>query len=328
MRYLSGASLAAIVVLAVGVSWIVWNNRASEKVVGAVLPILIAAAAGVAVVLAFAGERPVTQTFAAMFVYRPSDAMPVSLPFRRVQYGLFLPSELYSRDPDTVLRGNPGDEAALRYHHLLQRSILDWLALKYRGSWQLEIVRLALSDSTSEVFGPIEKPLPSTILDAQALDTALRENAFSAVPRQGISSKLALPEGTTLTIVTPQRVPDSGEIRFANQFCDVVFHTTYSMGAAGGGQYMAFKGLDPHRQDEWRATYIVRATVAYSRLRVGHPTMDAIRSWATQLVEQVRSEFDEELIWQSARESFLLSRQLPQQQQPGVGLGTVGEPPQ
>ena len=81
----------AALILATGVAfYVVWMNRASEKIVTAVIPIAIAALIGVGLtVFVFGGQPPLTVKFPAVFLYRSSDKAPWTPPARPMLNSLF-----------------------------------------------------------------------------------------------------------------------------------------------------------------------------------------------------------------------------------------------
>jgi hypothetical protein len=323
MKLLSTLALGAIVVLTIGLSWIVYNNRASERIVGAVLPILIAATAGVGIVLAFSRPAPVTNTFPAMFFYRSSDFAPVSMPFRPVQQGLFLISQLYKLNSNALAAIKASKSERLLYHHLLQRAMVDWLAFKYRGSWQMDVMRMNLQGIATEVFQPKASAVPGTVIDTATLERALARNQFASVSQLAMSNQLTLPPGSTLIVDAPTTEEANGAIRIKNRFAELVIDTRFSMFMAGGGEYMALMGLDRFDTGMSRVMFTVKTTFTPNFWFSGHPEMANIRAWAQQMIEELRNQFDEELHWTKAQQAFLLARQLPPQQG-SVTPGTIG----
>jgi hypothetical protein len=57
---------------------------------------------------------------------------------------------------------------------------------------------------------------------------------------------------------------------------------------------------------------------AASRLRSGHPDMPKYRTWVRALVDGLRDQFDEQLIWRRTRDGFLLSKQLGVGEREGI----------
>ena len=96
-----------------GALYIAWMNRASEKVVTAILPITIAALVAVYLTVLFGGESPTHLTFPVAFPYRTSDGMPLEIPFRPYRQLVFS-----QKDLARFLKGTPRSIEARTGHHL------------------------------------------------------------------------------------------------------------------------------------------------------------------------------------------------------------------
>jgi len=131
--------LAALILATVVTFYVVWMNRASEKIVTAVIPIAIAALIGVwLTVFIFAGQPPLTLNFPAVFLYRSSDKAPWTPPTRPMLYSLSEVPELQKDHPERMADDTSG---ATLYHHLLQKAIIDILAQHHRHAWKTDISR-------------------------------------------------------------------------------------------------------------------------------------------------------------------------------------------
>ena len=78
--------------------YLVWMNRASEKILSAIFPVAVAALTGVILaVFVFGGEPATTTVFPSSFQYRLPSKMPLQLPLvlmnRRFSQTLFAPSK-------------------------------------------------------------------------------------------------------------------------------------------------------------------------------------------------------------------------------------------
>src|SRR5438270_1928687 len=142
--------LLMMIAATAGAFYVVWLNRASEKIVTAVLPISVGALAGIFLsIFVFGAEAKTTVRFPVVFLFR-KDKMPVVPPYRPLLSSLFEVPELQKDHPDLIADDTQG---ATLYHHLLQRSIVDTIAFWHSGSWETEIDRFNIG-GTQEMGRP------------------------------------------------------------------------------------------------------------------------------------------------------------------------------
>ena len=310
-------------VLATAVAfYIVWMNRASEKIVTAVIPIAVAALVGIYLaVFVFGGLPPISEKFPSSHMYRIKDKIPASagLPrvlwWRRFTSSLFAPAQLARSHPERFNDQNDENGATL-YHHLLQKAIIDWMGMRYRATWEIEILNLDLPTAVVQQFQPaVDATEPSVTLSTEQIDKLLQGNIFAGI-HTGIPPKLALPPGTQLKIRAPHREKagwELGEIILKNNFCNLSIQTRYSSWQRGVGSYKRLAGLsDEDDQLLATATYIVTINTTFSRFRSGHPDMPKYESWARQMANELRKQFDEEIIWLRTKEDYLFTQQVRQ----------------
>ncbi len=304
-----------VVLTALAFYW-VWMNRASEKILSAVIPVAVAALAGLYIaVFVFGGEPATTTVFPSSFQYRLSSKMPLNLPMvlmnRRFRQTLFAPAMLFKVHPEFF--GNPADaEGQSLYHHLLQRTIIDWMGLTYRGTWQVEMLQFDLPVGHEGRFEPIQGASEeSEILSTEQIEKLLKGNRF-ADTHAGIPPQIALPPGTKLKITPPQTRTgflEAGEILLENEFCSISIKTQASSWFAGIGSYKQLAGITEEENGKLAtANYIVRINVRFDRLRSNHPKMAAYKTWASELSEGLRRQFDEQVIWSKTKEDFIFSQ--------------------
>ncbi len=311
---------AVLLILTLGVFWLVWMNRASEKIITAVVPIAVAALIGVAlVVFVFGGESPISEVFPASFLYSIEEKMPADLPWmlsrHRFTSMLFAPNALHEVHPEYFKDPNDTNGGML-YHHLLQKSIIDWIGTLYRGSWQAEILHFDLPGSSELRFQPAAVPAePSKILSTKDIEKLLKENKFGEI-RTGISPQIALPPDTRMVITPPEHKNgslDRGEILLENRFCRVSIQTEVSSWMRGAGGYKQLAGISDEENDHLgTATYIVRFRAEFTRWLSGHPEMPKYKRWARQLADELKVQFDEQVIWQKTKEDYLFWKQTEQ----------------
>ncbi len=288
-------------------------NRASEKIVGAVIPIGVAAVTGILFSLfIFGAEPPIEEVFASTFTYDADTKMPSNLPWlwnRRFEDARFAPAELFKQRPE--LFNDPKDKGGdSLYHDLLQRSLVDWIGMIYRGSWQTEILSFESAIGRELRFQPAEAtaPAPSKILTTAEIAKLLEGNKFASI-NTGIPPQIALPPGATLTISPPQRDAsnlETSEIRIRDWFCTISIRTMRSGGIRSIGSYRKMDGISDEESGKlWTARYIVRFKAEFSRWLSGNPEMPKYKKWARQLADGLKAQFDEETIWRRTRDDYL-----------------------
>src|SRR5947208_1720175 len=131
--------MSLIVLAVVAAFYVAVMNRASEKIMSAVIPITVAAIVGIFMaVFIFGVEAPISTRFPVTFFYRTSDNIPLKLPLRNLQPFLFIVPQLNQRHPELMKDDTRGETL---YHHFLQRAIIEILVSRYPSDWETEIVR-------------------------------------------------------------------------------------------------------------------------------------------------------------------------------------------
>jgi hypothetical protein len=295
--------------------YIVWMNRASEKILSAIFPVAVAALTGVILaVFVFGGEPATTTVFPSSFQYRLPSKMPLQLPLvlmnRRFSQTLFAPTKLFEVHPEFF--NDAADlEGQSLYHHLLQRAIIDWMGLRYANTWQVEMLQFDLPVGREGRFGPIPGASEKSVtLSTKQIEKLLEGNRFAKI-HAGIPPRIALPPGTRMKITPPQAKTglESGEILLENDFCTVSINTQFSSWLRGIGSYKRLAGIsDEDNQNLATSNYTVRINVGFDRLRSNHPKMGLYKTWVSQLSEGIREQFDEQLIWSKTKEDFVFSQ--------------------
>jgi len=315
------AALAVLLVLAnAGAIWFVWMNRASEKIVTSTLPIAILAIIGIFLAgWVFGGEDDYSVVFPVSYMVDLRTKLEIEEP------GIFTACRLLRRpSPVPQLKAQhpelfPGDLnyfARNVYQHLLQRSFVDFLTMLYRGSWRARALRFDIGSGGFAQYGPApqDQPKGSRILKAVDIERALGQNWFAHI-HTWPDPQLVLPPGSELVLTPPTGGGDDNStsaMRISGPFCTVTLNVESVFPIRTVGEYRIMAGLsDEAVQDYATNTYVVRASIHYNRLRSGHPDMKMHREWAQQLVEELRTEFDEQRIWVRVKEMDMRTRHYP-----------------
>jgi hypothetical protein len=300
--------------------YLVWINRASEKILTAVIPIVVAALVGIPLaVFVFGGLPTISEEFPSSFQIRKASKMPANLPLllmsRRFSTPLFEPSLLWQQHPE--LFNDPADaEGATLYHHLLQSAIIEWMSFRYHGSWQAEGAELELPIGRQTQFDPPQGANePFERLSKEQLEATMNENKFATI-HAGITPQITLPINTVMRIRAPhpdRREGEVSEIILRNDFCEISITTRQSSWFTGVGLLKSLAGLSDNENNDLATTnYIIKATARFNRMRSGHPKMPLYEQWANGLIAGLKQSFDEEIIWAKTKEDYLFFKQLKQ----------------
>jgi len=316
-------SILVLIVLGlatVAAFWFVWINRASEKIVTSTVPIAVAALIGIFFAgWVFGGEDDYQIVFPVSFMIDLRTKLEIQTPYVfsefRTRFGPSKVPELKRQRPDLF----PDDKnyfARNVYHHYLQRSLVDFLVVLYRGSWIAQQVRFDIGTGGFGFYGPAQdaKSVPSRVLKKDEIEKALAGNWFAHINWLP-EPELSLPPNSVLKITVPTGGVDQqspSDLRIENDFCTVSFSVESDYPIRSVGEYRVMAGLsDEDVSDFATDTYVVRARIHYSKLRSGHPDMKRHKEWARQLVDEVRRQFDEELIWARVKEADMRARHYP-----------------
>jgi hypothetical protein len=303
--------------------WLVWINRASERILTAVIPITVAAVVGIALsIFVFGGQPPIVVGFRSSFQYQTASKLPRNFPSplmsRRFTNVMFAPASLFGLHPEYF--NDPSDSTGqVLYHDLLQWAIIDWLSMHDSHSWRSEASTYELPVGMEGRFGPIEGATEaSTIFSSAEIEKLLAGNRFGSIDPSllGPLFQIAVPPGTSVSIMAPGKdvtAQQNGEILFSNRFCKLSIRTqrsTYIM-AVGGLKDLA--GLtDEENKALGTASYTVRITAKFTRMLSGNPKMPLYKSWAEGIANGLKEQFDEELIWTRTRSDYLFFKQVQQ----------------
>jgi hypothetical protein len=317
--------LATLVIATPCAFYVVWMNRASEKIITAVIPISIAALVGVFMaVFVFGGERAETIEFPTTLIYRASDNLPVVMPFRPLSRTIFLVPQLKQSSPELLKDDASG---MILYHHFLQRSIVESLALRYGHSWETKILRFETSTGDMLTFGPSgNSPGLQKVIPWSEIEQDLGDNRFAHVHTL-FNNGLVVPPDTTLEIQAPRTDPKIGEtssITLDNPFLRVTIQTRVSdCGVLFGGYRLMLGEPNDTNTDLRQANFVITFKKEFKHLRTGHPDMPRYKAWAQQLAEELQAEYDEQRIWAKAKEDYLFSKQLPTAEVPQISVPQV-----
>lgn len=315
------AIITAVFALATAAAFVlVLLNRSSEKIVTAVVPIAIAGLVGIYLaVFVFGGEPSVSFVFPASYQYQMPSKMPPNLPhllrWRRFTQVDFLPAQLHAVHPEYFT--DPSDSNGIDlYHHLLQRAILDWLAIRHSSTWQVEGTEFDLPIGRIWQYGPVEDAKESsTIYAAAEILRRMKHNKFASISSP-MAFQLAVPPGTDLIIDPPHTDNKAGDISrivLRNKFCTISLGTQGSSWMMGLGGFKELAGLsDDENRHLATATYRVRVSIEYNRFLSGSPKMTLYRTWAKGIAEGIKDQFDEQVIWTKAKSDYLFQKQLKQ----------------
>ena len=191
--------LAILTVAAYGLAYM---NRASDKIVSAIVPIGLAAVLGVGTaVLVFGGEPKARSVFPTSFLIIKHTQLPWFLETQSLR--LSLVKDTLKRIPMATLQQELAADPWHFYHHLLQRAIVNRLVTVYTGAWQFETRRYNLP--VGEIEFPVNVKLPGKKevgLDVKHINAAMTGNILQIAPIPD-EARISTPEQTVLAIDLP-----------------------------------------------------------------------------------------------------------------------------
>lgn len=305
-------------ILTIGAFVIVLLNRASEKILSAVIPITVAGLVGIFLsVFVFGGRPKVEVVFPSSVQYAVKTKMPANQPWalswRRYHYGRFLPPKLFSKHPEYF--SDPADSAGdSLYHHWLQRAIVDWLSERYGNSWQVESTFFELPTGGHGQWGPTDAEIkPGKVYSDKDIEAVLNGNKFSSV-HSDMARQLSVPPNTDFSVEPPHADPKQGQIgkiRLKNKFCEISITTQQSSFLRGMGELASLAGLSEEESNRFgTATYRVRISISYSRFLAGHPDMAMYSEWTNGIADGIQKQFDEQIIWSNIKSDYMFHKQV------------------
>lgn len=267
-------------------------------------------------VFVFGQQPPLAETFPAAFHYCSATKLPWFAPWgigdRLISDSYRAPAKLKEVNPD-ALTAETDAEGILLYHHLLQWSVVRWMATAYGANWKAEISHFDLPDSREGSYRSTRTDNRDvTVVSAAQIEHALHGNLFAPVA-VGLPPTLALPPGTQLRIKVPLNDSDSGEIVLVNKLFTLTIQTTSSQYKHSAGTYAQLAGLSGEEDRALtKVVYLVKARVDFNRWRSGNPRMAEYRSWTDQFLVEFKDSFDEQVIWARIKNDYLLHRQIEQ----------------
>jgi hypothetical protein len=296
--------------------WFVWMNRASEKIVASTLPIAVAAVIGIFLAgWVFGGEADYETAFPVCYMLDLETKLPLdtveemnNLPMKnpmifrshRFEHGPSPVPELKNQRPDLFLDTTKNDFCRNIYHHLLQRSLIDFLTVLYRGSWKAEAFRFDVGSMNFGRYGVVPQAAPAaTVVETKNIERILDGNFFARIHRWP-SPQFSLPPNSKVELRAPAGGSDdngTGEITLSNPFCTIKLVSEIAFPVRTIGEYRLLTGLSEEQASLATNMYLLRVNIHYNRLRSGHPDMKAHKEWATQLTGEIKDQFDEQVIW-------------------------------
>jgi hypothetical protein len=311
-------TLSLVLAVATGVFWLVWMNRASEKVLTTVITISIGGVVSIVLSTYFFSSVPqVRSAFPVCMSYQlDGSSIWVRPPHlsagHHAGFSFGLLRELQKQKPELFVghAKQVGDPEIIRiYHHLLQKEIIDWIGLMFRGTWSPEILVLDTPVGTGTTFGPSAKSSgESRILSTPEIENLLEGNLFAKI--HNIPPAIAVPLRTTVNIKVPgsdMGPKGKGVITFRSNMCSLSIETECNQAIVGLGSFQPMLNLSYEEAYKFTTvTYLLRIKADFCRWKSGHPDMPKYRHWINQIAEILKSNFDEQVLWGKAKANYAL----------------------
>jgi hypothetical protein len=298
-------TMLTIVCLTIAGFWLVWQNRASGKILEGVIPIYVASLIGIVLTTGLAKIEPTKAEIPVGFIYNSTSRIPVFLPQRHNPISMeFLPGKVPESERMKV------SESSF-FHHILQAAIVDELGTYFRGTWLPSITRVQIGGggTTRTEGGDLPKGVS---LDTKALDAKMAGNRLAG--EHLMPPILVLPPGTEMDVTVPNDDSfNAGEITFRKRgFFDLTIKTTHGETLAGLGPYSLFfpeESID--LQNKYRSTnFMITVTANFRGYRSGHPDMQSYRDWADKVIDVLKNGFDAGEAYARTKDAIVLRKQL------------------
>ncbi|MGD0988726.1 MAG: hypothetical protein ABR874_13005, partial [Candidatus Sulfotelmatobacter sp.] len=221
------ASLALAIFISavlVGAVWIVYLNRASEKIVSAALPIAAAAVLALCLsVFVFGADPPQAARFEVSYTINMDDKKPspeVVICKQNGEFSLQAMDEVSTLHPEFLK--NPRDTNAIQlYNHLLQWEIMRRISIMFSKHWQTEIITLNRYNAR---FNSVESNADREVnmVSSAEIRAILNDNKFSffsSAYDQAVPFQIAVPPNTSVRVLAPvdsfKAGENFGQIEFA-----------------------------------------------------------------------------------------------------------------
>jgi hypothetical protein len=309
------------VVIAVGISglllcavWLVYINRASEKIVPSTLPIALGAILGIGIsVFVFGSDPPKKTTFESTFIV---DSL-LKWPKKSIDQcrGVFISdAEMLALMDHSKLLEQQDEKAIHVYNQLLQWRMINHLAAFYGKSWQNDFFsssRYRFQQSVPRVSDANQ----TTVINLKNVNGLLGANIFatSLSGKNDAELKLSLPPRSSVFI---QPAAESDDWSTADGVITLEVDKLPILGPlytvrissrptiAWGGTHGYEKFVDISKVEaENVMTYIfqVRIETKTSKWRSGSPALPGYKEWSDQLTEILRNSFDEQRLFDRVR---------------------------
>lgn len=288
-------------------SVVVYQNRTSEKMVGAYAPVSIGALVTVVLVLfTFAAQPGIKEKFPVCIFIDYQSTLPLQLEKRLTT--TFFSSDLKNRiaaqpvQPNDTLRSG-------QYHQVLQRAIVDKLSMIYCNTWNIDSARYDMPFADEQIVSPVDSALVGSSLKLSV------EDVFSQYPPENLSRlpalsfyfpTISLPPGSTFNATPPDvsKLTDQvGTLMIKNRFSSITVHTIRRGGFGSLGEYEVMAGGDGQLHGQGALKYELTFEASFTWWLSGHPDMPKYVGWARTMLSELRESFDEQTILRKSRGS-------------------------
>jgi len=290
--------------------WLVYINRASEKIVSSTLPIAIGAILGIGIsVFVFGSDPPKKVRFESTFVVDHESTVP-DKSVQGCRGGNYISdNEVTEIAKQVQLRNEEIARGIHVYNHLLQWKMLTQLAFAYGSSWQADYFaspRYRFQQIFSRPAGP---SISREMVDFTKGNMFGGTNSLS----KGETFQISLPPRSSISVSAPsvkEAWADSegsitieiDKLPLLGPLYTVRIYNRPTIILGGTQGYKRYLDLSENREAQLQ-TYIyeVRVETETSKWRSGSPSLAAFKGWADQLTEVLRNDFDEQRLFDRVR---------------------------
>ena len=291
--------IIAVIVL---VFWLLYLNRGSEKIFGAILVILTTTlATGLGSLLVILRPETRTEEFVTVFIYDSKENCPLLVESYPIRKRLGMDSALWSQPEEKEgVSGQPTRKPDVndRLLDFLMRCIVERLAERFNNAWSIEAKAWSVPGADLSSWGPSKDAgnLPKLELPKgdvlQKMSSQGNSLAMARSETGGIFGKLILPPGTKVSYRGAVGQNDR-ELVLENPFVKLCITAQFNSMHVLQHRYYDIFQLDEANPNRYRQySFQMRVNAAFSSWRAGREMMTHQKRWVESIIVLLKERFD------------------------------------
>jgi len=306
--------LIAFTILIIMTSVIVWNNRASDRLVSNFMSVVFLGLTGLLITsLTSLKKETERERFAAVMFLSKKPLYLVNYK-HRLKHDRILPIIMTNPVIEQLVRNNKKfantDHFASENYwklsdDLFARYLFDLLATRYLVHWYNESIEIKGPNVIMGTGGSIDADEEKIIMKWSELKKVFPKNDFfevgniynSTEKKDGFQSQIALPPKTTLK---RNAIANGFEIIFDNDFIELSIKCKHQLqpgSAINMNIANAFKLEESEYENFIFQPYVIDYRITKKKFRTGHPDMGKYYYWSTDLIQFLKRNISVDEFW-------------------------------